>query len=106
MKWCCNNSLRKPLRLCVSVVRGCHALATARVHLNHRDTETQRFTQRQAGHHSRKTKHKNNEMMNLTLTLRMIIIVILACAMFGDSLAQQQDQTRGLRVKKIEESVV
>jgi hypothetical protein len=43
-------------------------------------------------------------MMNLGGTLRRITIVIIACALPGTSLAQQQDQTRGLRVKRLEES--
>jgi hypothetical protein len=43
-------------------------------------------------------------MMNLGGTLRRITIVILACGLACTSLAQQQDQTRGLRVKRLEES--
>jgi hypothetical protein len=43
-------------------------------------------------------------MMNLGGTPRRITIVILACGLAGTSLAQGQDQTRGLRVKRLEES--
>ncbi|MEK6299588.1 MAG: DUF4384 domain-containing protein [Acidobacteriota bacterium] len=44
-------------------------------------------------------------MMNSKLTLRIVTSVILAGAVFGDSFAQQQNETRGLVVKKkLEES--
>ncbi len=37
-------------------------------------------------------------------SLKLMTIVFAACAVSGSSLVQQQDQTRGLHVKKIEES--
>src|SRR6185295_6745626 len=43
-------------------------------------------------------------MMNSEFNLRMITTVILAWSTFSGSFAQQQDQTRGLDVKKLEES--
>ncbi|HYV05529.1 MAG TPA: hypothetical protein VFB82_13130 [Blastocatellia bacterium] len=43
-------------------------------------------------------------MMNSEFNLRMITTVILAWSTFSGSFAQQQDQTRGLHVKKLEES--
>lgn len=43
-------------------------------------------------------------MMNYKRTMRTIALAILSCAIAGDVLAQQQDQTRGLHVKKLEES--